>query len=175
MSSVGNAREGAATVIFGAVPFRTVFFATLLLPSALACGGSPPADAPPATLVGLSGEQLFTQCSACHEQGGQGLAGVYPPLARSDIVNGAPSTLIRIVLGGLEGPITIKGERYDGTMPPFGGGPELNDEETAALLTYVRSSFGNKAPPITPADVANERAAHAGRVALWTPAELGLR
>jgi mono/diheme cytochrome c family protein len=157
------------------VPIYPALLATVVLTSALACGGAPPADTPPDTPAGLSGEQLFTQCSVCHEQNGQGLAGVYPPLAGSEIVNGPPSTLIRIVLGGLEGPITIKGMLYDGTMPPFGGGPELNDDEAAALLTYVRSSFGNASGAITAADVARERAAHAGRVALWTPAELGLR
>lgn len=166
---------GRRNASFGAVPLGPALFATLLLTSALACGGAPPADTPSDAPAGLSGEQLFTQCSVCHEQTGLGLAGVYPPLAGSDIVNGPPSTLIRIVLGGLEGPITIAGERYDGTMPPYGGGPELNDAEAAALLTYVRSSFGNKAAPITAADVAKERAVHAGRVALWTPAELGLR
>jgi mono/diheme cytochrome c family protein len=90
-------------------------------------------------------------------------------------VNGPPSTLIRIILGGLEGRITIKGETYDGTMPPYGGAPDMSDEEVATLLTYVRSSFGNRAAAVTAAQVARERAATAGRVSLWTPAELGLR
>jgi mono/diheme cytochrome c family protein len=137
---------------------------------ALACGGAPPADDPPS----MSGEELYSQCATCHEQDGTGLAAVYPPLAGSDIVNGPLQTLIRIVLGGLEGPITVKGERYDGTMPPWGGGPELNDADAAALLTYVRSAFGNRAGLVTATDVAREREASAGRIALWTAAELGL-
>lgn len=121
------------------------------------------------------GADLYSQCAVCHESDGTGLAGVYPPLAGSEVVNGPPGVLIKIVLGGLEGPITVKGETFDGVMPPFGGGPALTDAETAALLTYVRASFGNRGGAVRAEDVASERSASAGRVALWTAAELGLR
>lgn len=122
------------------------------------------------------GEELYASiCAACHAEDGNGLSAVYPPLAGSEVALGAVPTLIRIVVGGLEGPITVKGEQYNSTMLPYGGGPELDDSEVAAVLSYVRTSFGNSASRVTADEVARERAATAGRVALWTPAELGLR
>jgi mono/diheme cytochrome c family protein len=157
-----------------------------LLLASVACADAPPADVPPsdalppggqtsAAASAISGEDLYTVCASCHESDGTGLSAVYPPIAGSEVVNGADSTLIRIILGGLEGPLTIKGESYDGTMPPYGGGPEMSDAQVATLLTYLRSSFGNRAPPVTAEQVARVRAAMSGRMALWTPAELGLR
>ena len=79
---------------------------------------------------------------------------------------------INIVLGGLMGlAIEVKGESYNSIMAPWG--PVLNDEQIAAVLTlYVRSEWGNDASPVTPEDVAAERAKHGVRATMWTGEEL---
>ena len=99
-----------------------------------------------------SGRSQFIVCGACHGQNGEGTA-AGPPLAGSEWVNGPVENLIRIQLRGLQGPITVKGQTYD-----FPAGMAAlayqNDEQVAAVLTYVRNSFGNSAPPVTAAEVA---------------------
>lgn len=98
------------------------------------------------------GRTQYIVCSACHGQNGEG-GGAGPPLAGSEWVNGPPENLIRIQLRGLRGPITVKGQVHDF---PAGMAPLAyqNDAQIAAVLTYVRQSFGNSAPPITPEQVA---------------------
>jgi mono/diheme cytochrome c family protein len=59
----------------------------------------------------------------------------------------------------MQGPVTVKGVQYNGVMAPFGTGVELSDEQVAAVLTYVRSSWGNRGSAVTPQQVASERAA----------------
>ncbi len=94
-----------------------------------------------------SGELVFsTVCLPCHQAGGTGLEGQYPPLAGSEWVAKDASAVVRILLGGLNGPIQVKGKSFDNTMPPIG--EQLPDAELAAVLTYVRSSWGNKAGPV---------------------------
>ncbi len=98
------------------------------------------------------GRTQYLICSACHGQNGEGGA-AGPPLAGSEWVNGPPENLIRIQLRGLRGPITVKGQTHDF---PAGMAPLAyqNDAQIAAVLTYVRQSFGNSAPAITPQQVA---------------------
>ncbi len=127
--------------------------------------GTAPAPADPMVL----GRRVFANCVACHQAEGEGVEGVYPPLAGSPFVNGPPGILIRIVLGGLSGPVTVHGRTYDGEMPAW---KHLPDQQVAAVLTWVRSSFGNSAPAIPPEAVAAVRAETAGRSAPWTAAEL---
>jgi quinoprotein glucose dehydrogenase len=146
---------------------------------------SPPSDPPildPATLpvpetstqsgidpaVLKTGKTQYIVCAACHGQQGEGTA-AGPPLAGSEWVNGPPENLIRIQLRGLQGPITVKGQTYDF---PSGMAPLAyqTDEQIAAVLTYIRSSFGNSAPAVTPAEVAALRP-EAGKPML-TAAEL---
>jgi ubiquinol-cytochrome c reductase cytochrome b subunit len=84
-------------------------------------------------------------CSGCHGAAGAGQAGVFPPLAGSEIVNGDPKQLGHILLYGLNNvPIVVKGAKYQGVMPAWKG--TLSDADIAAVLTYIRSSWGNKAP-----------------------------
>jgi mono/diheme cytochrome c family protein len=59
----------------------------------------------------------------------------------------------------MQGPLTVKGTEYNGLMPAYGTGIEMSNEEVAAVLTYVRQSWGNTASAVTPQDVATERAA----------------
>jgi mono/diheme cytochrome c family protein len=85
-------------------------------------------------------------------------------------VNGDEEKIARIVLHGLTGPVEVAGETYSGMMPPWGG--VLKDPELAAVLTYIRSSWGNKATPVTAAKIASIRAATTARTTPWTAAEL---
>jgi mono/diheme cytochrome c family protein len=116
------------------------------------------------------GEQTFqTVCATCHQANAQGLPGAFPPLAGSDWANGDPETPIRIVIAGLSGPITVNGATFNSMMPPP---PGLDDEKIAAVLTHVRSHFGNKGSAITKEQVAAVRTALAGHAKPFTAEEL---
>jgi mono/diheme cytochrome c family protein len=93
-------------------------------------------------------------CLACHMADGSGVPGMHPPLIESDFVNGDKEALIQIVLKGMSGKVEIKGEVYNGLMPPQA---HLSDNEIAAVLTYVRGAFGNKSGEITPQEVQKVR------------------
>ena len=87
-------------------------------------------------------------CVACHQASGGGLPGQFPPLAGSDWVQTeSANRLIRIVLSGANGPITVNGMAFSNLMPPVGA--SLTDTNIADVLTYVRSEWGNKAPAVT--------------------------
>lgn len=125
----------------------------------------------PVTAAAPSGAKVYsTTCAACHQPVGTGLAEKYPPLAGSEIVAGDEERLIRIVLHGLRGEIEVQGEMFNGDMP--GWGPSLSNVQIASVLTYVRSSWGNAAAPITPARVAQVRNATTVRKQPWTMLEL---
>jgi mono/diheme cytochrome c family protein len=111
-------------------------------------------------------------CMTCHRGDGNGLPPAFPPIANSTWVTQDADRLIKIVLYGLMGPIEVNGKKYDGQVPmtPFGG--MLKDDEVAAVLTFVRNHFGNKAEPVSPEDVKRVRAASPGRVAFYTVDEL---
>ncbi len=115
-------------------------------------------------------------CYQCHQPTGLGIPGVYPPLAGSEWVTGSDERLIRIVLHGLKGPVTVKGAEYKAAaMPVFGqvagSGYNWSDEKIAAVLTYVRQSFGNNAPAITAEHVTAIRAKEGDRKE-WSQEEL---
>jgi mono/diheme cytochrome c family protein len=98
-------------------------------------------------------------CVQCHLPTGLGQPGLIPPLAESEWVVGSEERVVRIVLYGLTGPIHVKGTNYAAApMPTFGkvagSGYNWSDDKIAAVLTYVRQSFGNNAPPITGEQVA---------------------
>ncbi len=121
------------------------------------------------------GRSVYGQtCVACHQANGLGVAGQFPPLADSEWVNEPePGRLIRIVLAGLQGPMTVKGQQYGAaTMTPFA--PILSDQQIAAVLTYVRQNadWGNKAPAVTPEQVAAVREKIANRSQPFTAPEL---
>jgi mono/diheme cytochrome c family protein len=117
------------------------------------------------------GRKLFTaNCVSCHQQGGQGVPGQYPPLAGSEWVVGAPARLKRILLHGLSGEVVVKGATYDGNMAAFGA--RLTDERIAAVLTFLRQEWGNDAEPIPPESVAATREATRERRQPWSAGEL---
>ena len=91
-----------------------------------------------------------------------GLPPIYPPLAGSEWVNGSPERVIRIVVYGLKGEVHVKGTTFNAAaMPVFGQVPgsaySWSDDKIAAVLTYIRQEWGNKAPAITPEQVAAVR------------------
>ncbi|MCC2594788.1 cytochrome c [Pusillimonas sp. MFBS29] len=114
----------------------------------------------------VDGAQIYAaQCVACHQASGQGLPGVFPPLAGSEWVNGKAALAIRIVLHGVTGTLTVKGTQYNGMMPMFKD--KLNDAQMAALISHIRTNFGNSAGPVDEATVAAEREATADQAAPW--------
>jgi mono/diheme cytochrome c family protein len=95
---------------------------------------------------GADGKNLFAQnCAACHQPGGKGIPGAFPALAGNAFVQGTPSDVAAVLLKGRGG------------MPDFSA--SLDDGEIAQVLTYVRSSWGNGAAPVTEQDVGGTRAA----------------
>ena len=109
-------------------------------------------------------------CQACHQADGAGLEGAFPPLAGSEWLTGRAVVPIAIVLHGVQGPITVKGKEYNSAMTPWAS--MLNDEDLAATLTYARSQWGNRAAPVTAAQVRAVRARFTARTTPWTAAEL---
>lgn len=124
----------------------------------------------------ISGKAIYARdgyCSTCHQPDGGGLsASGFPPLVGTQWVLGSDERLIKITLNGIYGPMEVNGNKYPGQVPmtPFKG--MLNDDELAALLTYVRNAFGNKASPISPAKVKAVREATKDKTGFYYPAEL---
>ena len=104
----------------------------------------------------VKGEALYlAQCASCHQPNGQGLAGVFPPLAGSEWLAGDPDRTIKLVLAGLAGEIQVKGSTYNGNMPAIGAA--LKDAQVAHIITYVKQAWGNAHSPVTDAQVAEVR------------------
>lgn len=101
-------------------------------------------------------------CVGCHQPDGRGKEKMAPTLVGSRYANGEPTAAMRILLAGKEGAV--------GLMPPLGGA--LNDEQIAAVLTYVRREWGNTGSPVAPADVTEIRGLTRTRARPWTDAEL---
>jgi putative heme-binding domain-containing protein len=112
-------------------------------------------------------------CSTCHQPDGEGLAlSGFPPIARSSWVTQDEDRLIKLTLKGMVGPLELDGKKYPGLTPmtPFGG--MLTDEDVAAVLTYVRNSFGNQAAPLAADKVRQVRESVKDRTDFYTPEEL---
>ncbi|WP_373549624.1 PVC-type heme-binding CxxCH protein [Haliscomenobacter sp.] len=115
------------------------------------------------------GKALYSKegfCITCHQADGKGLPGSgFPPLSGTEWVTGSEDRLIKIILKGMMGPIVVDGKNYEGMVPmtPFEG--MLNDQELAAVATYVRNSFGNQASVILPEKVKEVRAKLLGKKA----------
>lgn len=125
-----------------------------------------------------SGPTLYPQCQGCHQPNGAGIPGVFPPLAGHvpEILaaKGGRVWLIRVLLWGMSGEITVKGAKYNGAMPGY---RQLGNADIAALLNHISTQWGNKLPagqkPFTAAEVQAQRAktmtptqVHAARKAL---------
>ena len=113
--------------------------------------------APVAAGAAVDGKAVFAaQCVACHQATGKGLPGVFPPLDGSEWVQGDARTVANLLLHGINGKITVAGTDYSGAMPSF---LQLNDAELAAVASYVRSNWSNKAEAIKPDLFEQERKA----------------
>jgi len=111
----------------------------------------------PAQAASVPGADLYGQrCAMCHQVSGKGMAGAFPPLADSPVVNGDPHYLARVVLYGLQGRIVVNGQAYSSAMAGLAG--SMNDAQIAQVLTYIRSSWGNSAPAVSDDVVKGERA-----------------
>lgn len=121
--------------------------------------------------LAAQGEDLYAQhCASCHGRKGNGLGGAFPPLAGTNWVTGEADTAIRIVLHGLRGRISVKDRIYNNVMPAFGR--RLSDDEVAAILSYVRTSWGNGQDRIESEKVRETRARYSDRVQPWTASQL---
>jgi mono/diheme cytochrome c family protein/glucose/arabinose dehydrogenase len=117
------------------------------------------------------GKTLYAQtCAACHQPNGMGQEGLAPPLVDSEWVEGQDARIVRIVLDGLRGPLSVNGARYDLEMPALEAA--FDDEMIAAILTYVRREWDHAADPVTPKRVREIRAQSKGRDSQWTAKEL---
>lgn len=126
--------------------------------------------------VYLAGKTIYNRegfCVTCHQPDGKGLElSGFPPLIENEWVTGNEKRLIKLVLKGLSGPIEVSGKKYPGQVPmtPFGG--LLNDEELAAVLTYVRNAFGNTAGAVSADKVKKVRADIKEKEGFYSPEEL---
>ena len=120
---------------------------------------------PPVAAAGgataVDGKQVYSaKCVACHQATGLGVAGVFPPLVGSEWVLKDEKVLTHILLHGINGEIVVKGATYKGAMPAW---KSLGDDELAAVMSYIRSDWGNQAPPIKVDTVKAEREATKAR------------
>jgi mono/diheme cytochrome c family protein len=124
----------------------------------------------------IKGKAIYARdgfCVTCHQPDGTGLsASNFPPLVNTEWVLGNQDRLIKVVLKGLLGPMKVIDKEYPGQVPmtPFEG--MLNDEEIAAVLTYVRNSFGNQAKAVLPERVKSIREATSDKTGFYSPSEL---
>jgi len=154
--------------------FSGGFRADVFNPSqtAWAGGGAAPPVGPvdPKTL----GRRVFTRnCVVCHQTTGLGVAGQFPPLAGSEWVlekdwHGS-NHLVKILLKGLQGPVQVKGSTFNNSMPTWA---LLSDEQISSVLTYIRSEWGNAAPPVPTDYVKKIRAESAARTDPWSQKDL---
>ena len=104
-----------------------------------------------------AGQVLFGgTCSTCHQANGEGLEGVFPPLAKSSLLAAEPKRIVDIMLHGLNGPVTVNGKEFNSVMPPMS---QLTDDEIANIGTYVLNSWGNPGGRIDKDEVAARRKA----------------
>jgi mono/diheme cytochrome c family protein len=111
------------------------------------------------------GKVTYLICAACHQANGGGLANLAPSLVDSYWVSANPEVLVRIILNGKEGT-----PGFPGSMPAIGN--SFTDEQIAAVLTYVRNSWGLHAGAVSLATVAKSRKENGARVSDWTDALL---
>ena len=105
-----------------------------------------------------SGKKIFSlRCASCHQSNGLGIATQYPPLAGSEWVSANPALITKIILKGLKGEITVKGEKYGTSAALNMAAVPIDDREIANVVTYVRQAWGNDFGELTTDEVATIR------------------
>jgi len=161
---------------------RAVFTTTLLallgavlpLLTLTGCGQEDGHSRAPDRQVMALGREVYNRqnsCVLCHQDNGIGKYKQFPPLSRNSNVNAQdPERLIKAISHGMIGELKVDGRTFNGAMSAWES--LLTDEEIAAVLTYVRNSWGNQAPSVTTEQVAKVHSAYAGRKTPWTVTEL---
>ena len=118
------------------------------------------------------GAKIYSaNCATCHQANGLGVGGQYPPLVDTEIINGGARRHVMIVLKGLQGPVTVKGQHYgSAVMQPWE--KTLTDQKVADVVTYERSAWGNHGTPVTADGVAALRKELAGRAESYTEPDI---
>jgi mono/diheme cytochrome c family protein len=142
----------------------------VLFPLPPKAGAAAGASAVQTQTLAQQGKAVYGQCAACHQPSGQGVAGQFPPLAKSEWVVGSEKRIIAILLKGLQGPITVEGKQFNGAMPAWE--TALSPKKIAAVASYVRQEWGNSAPEISEAKVIAAKKEFATQTAPWTEAQL---
>jgi mono/diheme cytochrome c family protein len=103
-----------------------------------------------------TGKAVYARaCISCHEADGSGAPRIYPPLPGNALLQSAdPLSTLRIILDGAQ-TVTTPRAPNTGSMPSYAG--KLSDQEIAEVANYIRNSWGNAAPLVTPAQVAKAR------------------
>ncbi len=110
----------------------------------------------------VDGAQVYqARCAACHQAGGTGVPGTFPPLVGSEWLEGSSRSIGAVLINGLTGPITVAGTEYSGMMPPLGGA--MSDEEVSAVLGYLVTEFGAAGPALGVENVTTLRSAIDGQ------------
>ncbi len=102
---------------------------------------------PALTLLQKEGQKQYAACASCHQTSGAG-GGGFPPLAGSEWVTGNTEQLAMIIHNGVGGPIEVAGNSYSGNMGAIGA--NFGPKELAAVMTFIRTSWGNNASLVTP-------------------------
>ena len=123
---------------------------------ALPPGAREPAVAAPPPAQMADGEKLYKgACIACHEADGSGAPRIYPPLpGNTNLQSFDPTSTLRIILDGVQ-TVTTPRAPNKGSMPAYAA--KFSDQEIADVTTYIRNSWGNAAPAVTPAQVEKAR------------------
>lgn len=113
-----------------------------------------------------SGAALFeARCATCHQPNGSGIRNAVPPLDGSPFVAARAELIVQILLNGIQGPVAVNGAVYDGNMPNFSS--VMSDAEIASVASYVRGAWSNRAGPVSPALVQQQRARASRRSGSW--------
>lgn len=100
------------------------------------------------------GKEIYAaQCISCHQEQGEGIEDIYPPLAKSDYLMADKKRSIQQTINGVSGEMKVNGKVYNSEMAAF----DLTNEEVSDVLNYIRNSWGNKGEAVTPEEVASAR------------------
>ena len=143
---------------------------------------------PPQEIVELSDEEMETQrlerkydsgkkifalrCASCHQANGLGIPNQYPPLADSEWVSANPALITKIILKGLKGEITVKGEKYGTSAAVNMAAVPIDDREIANVVTYVRQAWGNDSSELTEVEVSRIKSESVNQIDQWVGEDL---